>query len=198
MYLLGKIRHAFVIQCLGNYIEVKKVQLYAWNWHFKKILTFFKEITHKIILMSWRVIFEALGVQMTPRRPAGYDLYFLCVLCVYVSVGPLPGIYGSHNGGYMWVCFLIFIFIYISLCYAWNVHVHVSGGPSPGMYGSHNRGCIHVCVCVFWSYLISNIGLHVSGGPSPGMYGSHNDHRGGGYNRGDRRGGSAFSNRSNR
>ena len=59
---------------------------------------------------------------------------------MYVSVGPLPGMHGSHNGGYLCVCFLIFICIYIS--------VHVSGGPSPGMYGSHNRGCIHVCVCV--------------------------------------------------
>ena len=30
-YLLGKIRHNFFIQCRGNYIEVRKIQSYAWN-----------------------------------------------------------------------------------------------------------------------------------------------------------------------
>ena len=32
-------RGSIYIQCSGNYIEVKKIQLSAWNWHFKKFLT---------------------------------------------------------------------------------------------------------------------------------------------------------------
>ena len=38
MYSLGKIRLSFFMQCHGNCIEVKKNQLYAWNWHLKKLL----------------------------------------------------------------------------------------------------------------------------------------------------------------
>ena len=39
MYLLIKIRHNIFVHYHGNYVEVENLQLYAWNWHFKKLLS---------------------------------------------------------------------------------------------------------------------------------------------------------------
>ena len=38
MYVVIQIRYNIHLQCHVNYIEVKIIQLYAWNWHFKKFL----------------------------------------------------------------------------------------------------------------------------------------------------------------
>ena len=66
MCLLIEIMHTILIQCQGKQIKVKKLQWYC-------LKSTFYEIPHKNIWVSWRVIFEVLRVQMTPRRPAGLD-----------------------------------------------------------------------------------------------------------------------------
>ena len=60
LYLLSERRHTIIIQCYGNHIEVKSIQLYALNWQFK-------EGPHKKNWVFWEVIFEGLCVQMMPR-----------------------------------------------------------------------------------------------------------------------------------
>ena len=66
-----------------NYIEMNENQLYAWNWHFEEFIT--------NNWVSWRLIFEGYGVQMTPRCPAGWDYDFvsyisLCFLTFYTCL----------------------------------------------------------------------------------------------------------------
>ena len=49
-----------------DYIEVNIIQ------YMLEINILSKEILHKIVWVSWRVIFKGLDVQMTPKRPAGW------------------------------------------------------------------------------------------------------------------------------
>ena len=66
------------IQCHENYFEVKKtITLYVLEIDILKIAL-------EKIWMSWGVIFEGLGIQMTPRRPAGYDFGYMYVMMVCV------------------------------------------------------------------------------------------------------------------
>ena len=64
MHLLIEIRHYFHRQFHRNYIEVKKKPIIRLKWTFSKN-------NHNDVWVSWRTIFESLGVQKTPRRPAG-------------------------------------------------------------------------------------------------------------------------------
>ena len=50
------------------------MQLYALK------LTLQKKILTKSFWVSWGVIFKGLGVQMMPRKPAGYVLHCITVL----------------------------------------------------------------------------------------------------------------------
>ena len=61
-----EIRYDILIQSNGNYVEVRKKSIICWK------VTFY-EITHKYFWVSWGIMFEGLGVQITPRRPASED-----------------------------------------------------------------------------------------------------------------------------
>ena len=58
MYLLIEIRFTILIQCYGNYIIIC-------------LKLTFSEIPFKFFQVSGVAIFDGLGVQMTPRGPAG-------------------------------------------------------------------------------------------------------------------------------
>ena len=62
IYSLIKIRHNIIIQYHGDYIEVEKIQLYACNWHFKKILP-------KIYLGVLRSDFWGFGYSEDAQTP---------------------------------------------------------------------------------------------------------------------------------
>ena len=64
MYKFIKIRHDILIQCHGNYMEMKIFKLYAWDWHLKKILTKSFGCPEGCFLRVW-------VSKKTPRRPAG-------------------------------------------------------------------------------------------------------------------------------
>ena len=53
--IIIELRHNILIQCQKNCIELEKIQLYAWNWHYKELLTW-------KMWVPWGVIFEGLGV----------------------------------------------------------------------------------------------------------------------------------------
>ena len=59
-----KIRHGILIECHGNYLEMKKVKLYALD--FKKFLTIFFGCPEGCFLRVWLS-------KKTPRHPAGQD-----------------------------------------------------------------------------------------------------------------------------
>ena len=73
MYLVIKIRYNIHIQCHGNYIQYwgKKNSIICLT------LTFLK-IPHKQIWVSWRVVFEGLGVQNDTQMP--------CLLRLWIEV----------------------------------------------------------------------------------------------------------------
>ena len=58
MYKFIKIIQDNLIQCQQNPMEMKKNDLYAWDWHFKKFLT-------KIL----KVLLKGLGVQKDTQTP---------------------------------------------------------------------------------------------------------------------------------
>ena len=67
MYLFSEIRQSILIECHKNCFAVEKIQFIIC------LKLTFLEITHWKIWVSWGVIFEGLGVQMTQRCPADYD-----------------------------------------------------------------------------------------------------------------------------
>ena len=69
MYKFIKIRHDILIQCHGNYMEMKIFNLYAWDWHLKKFLT-------KKNWVSWGVLSKGLGVQKDTQTPCWLRLCF--------------------------------------------------------------------------------------------------------------------------
>ena len=64
MYKFIKVRHDILIECHGNYMEMEKVKLYAWDWHFKKFLTKRFGCPEGCFLRVW-------ASTKAPRCPAG-------------------------------------------------------------------------------------------------------------------------------
>ena len=71
MYVLNEIRHNIVILCHRNYVELKKTNYVLEIDYYSN----YSKITKKIF--GCPLIFESLGVQMTPRHSAGSDLDLL-------------------------------------------------------------------------------------------------------------------------